>query len=254
MFSGVNSIPDRGSGHIPAGMLVYAIGDIHGRADLLAELVSKITADSIIRAPDRKSILVFVGDYIDRGLSSKDVIDYLLSDALTPFEPRFLMGNHEKTLLDFLRTGNGGPDWMNFGGAETLISYGVSPPRFPSDPSVWGKIRSDLDQLIPSSHVRFFETLEIKLVLGDYVFVHAGLLPGVPLGEQKEHDCLWIRSKFTEDPRHFEKIVVHGHTPEADPYRSARRIGIDTGAYITGTLTAARFQENEVTFLQTGKK
>jgi serine/threonine protein phosphatase 1 len=234
------------------GRLIYAIGDVHGRLDLLEKLVEQIRADAAAgaeRAPgaqagaDPRPVMVFVGDYVDRGADSKGVIDKVISlKAEGDFELCTLKGNHEEALLAFLADPNFGPTWTGHGGAETLSSYGVTPPILRSDADAWNKACEAFGKALPKSHADFLGRLELTASYGDYVFVHAGLRPGVPLAEQSEHDLLWIRYDFLNASRPFEKIVVHGHTPAEEPYMGERRIGIDTGAYATGVLTAVRLE------------
>ena len=182
------------------------------------------------------------------------MLDYLSSGVSAVFDSVFLMGNHEWTLLDFLETGRSGRSWMEFGGVDTLISYGLAPPRLKSDADGWIKLQSDLRQVLPARHIAFLKALRTMFVRGDYAFVHAGVRPGVPLHEQSEADCLWIRGDFTESEFDHGKVIVHGHSPQKFPIRTPVRIGVDTGAYITGKLTAVRLTADEVAFVHTGEK
>ncbi|PHR56060.1 MAG: serine/threonine protein phosphatase [Robiginitomaculum sp.] len=243
---------------VPEGTIVYAIGDVHGRDDLLKELIEKIGEDIRDTGMDRKVIFVFLGDYVDRGMGSKSVIDLLLKweeqakKAKSKVKFHLLRGNHEEALLQFLDDPLFGEKWVTYGGAETLMSYGVQPPRLRTDEAAWIKASKQLGLAMSQDHLHFLQGLEPCLVLGDYIFVHAGLKPGKKLEMQQEQDMLWIRNEFIEDHRKFEKMVVHGHTPEREPFYDHRRIGLDTGAYITGVLTAARLVDDQVSFLQTG--
>lgn len=240
------------SAKAPEGRRIYAIGDIHGRADLLDKLVNDIARDAAEGAYRDRPILVFLGDYVDRGFQSKDVIDLLLSERLSPFETYFLKGNHEAALLQFLDEPSFGPRWCEFGGAETLVSYGVRPPRMRTATDEWAAASKALHQALPPQHLDFLRRLKLSVRLGDYLFAHAGVRPGVDLALQSEQDLLWIREDFLNDTRRLGAVVVHGHTPVAQPHRDFRRIGIDTGAYLSGRLTAARFEHDTVTFLSTG--
>lgn len=235
---------------VPAGTRVYAIGDIHGRADLLAGLMEKIEADAG-KAQEEKKILVFLGDYVDRGFQSREVIEYLISADLSQFETYFLKGNHESAFEMFLSDPEFGPEWARFGGAETLMSYGIQPPRSKTQSDAWRTVCDELNQNLPVEHRKFLNSLGHYLRIGDYIFVHAGLRPGTPLEQQTERDMLWIRQEFLEDEEEFECVVVHGHTPISQPHLDRRRIGIDTGAYLTGKLTAACFTGTDVSFLST---
>ena len=236
---------------VPDDICVYAFGDIHGRADLLERLFDKIEADIAEHAPNQTVVLIFLGDYIDRGFQSRDVIDFLLSDRVTKFQCIYLKGNHEEALLKFMSDPSFGPRWAGYGGLETLTSYGVKPPRIRTVGEEWTEACDALNEAMPPAHRRFFTTLEVSAELGDYVFVHAGLRPGKPLEQQVEQDALWIRDDFLNDDTSFGSIVVHGHTPISAPHRDFRRIGIDTGAYLSGKLTAACFMRSDVRFIST---
>lgn len=245
----------------PDGVCLYAVGDIHGRMDLLQRLVELIDADAQTLPPGVKPQIVFLGDYIDRGLQSRDVIDYFASGALDRFDPVFLLGNHEEALLRFLDEVGFGTQWTRFGGAETLYSYGLAPPntraslRSHEDMAkvrdAWNRVWNEFRARLPESHLNFLQSLKPVHVAGDYLFVHAGLRPGINLNEQTQRDMLWIREEFLEDPAPFDYLVVHGHTPEDAIYHDGRRIGLDTGAFLTGRLSAARLFGTEVAFLHT---
>ena len=233
--------------------LVYAVGDVHGRLDLLNRLIVQICADVVQCAPTHRPSLIFLGDYVDRGPASCGVIDRILALNEEPaFAVRALKGNHEVQMLAFLDDPEQGPAWAQFGGAETLVSYGVAPPQARTDIGAWDEARVALAEAIPPSHLAFLRSLELAVVCGDYVFVHAGLRPGMALEEQSERDLLWIRDEFLSHPGPHAKVVVHGHTPEMEPYNGPHRIGIDTGAYATGTLTAVRLHGEDRRILHTG--
>lgn len=237
---------------VPEGRRIYAVGDIHGRSDLLTKLLKDLQADALGGAYKGQPILIFLGDYIDRGLQSKEVIDILMGELVSPFETYFLKGNHEAAMLQFLREPSAGPRWAEFGGAETLASYGVRTPRSRMASEEWAVASAELARVLPPEHLRFLARLQVSVRLGDYLFVHAGVRPGVDLDRQSEYDLLWIRDEFLNDSRPLGVTVVHGHTPATRPYRDARRVGVDTGAYITGRLTAARFEHDTIEFLATG--
>jgi serine/threonine protein phosphatase 1 len=235
---------------VPRGEIVYAIGDIHGRSDLLAELLSLIEQDAAASDTTTKT-LVFLGDYVDRGPDSRGVIDLLTTGLPSSFKTHFLKGNHEEFLLDFLADPSSLDGWLRNGGEETLRSYdvdvdGLEACRAP--PMAW---QAALQDVLPKAHRRFLETLELKRVVGDYVFVHAGLRPGVPLEDQEPDDLLWIRHLFLDCQEPFEKVVVHGHTPDRAPVVRTNRIGIDTGAVFSGCLTALRLENGTRAFLST---
>jgi serine/threonine protein phosphatase 1 len=232
------------------GSLIYAIGDIHGRLDLLNPLLDKILDDAATLGGGRP-VIIFVGDYVDRGPDSRGVIDRIIALAATPgLEVRTLKGNHEEQLLSFLDDPRSGPPWMEFGGAQTLLSYGIVPPKGRTDMEVWDEARLALAKALPPEHLQFLNGLELAITCGDYLFVHAGVRPGVPLNQQSERDLMWIREEFLAADRACDKVVVHGHTPEASPYVGRHRIGIDTGAYATATLTAVRLLGAERMILQ----
>ncbi len=239
---------------IPPGRRVYAVGDIHGRADLLAKLLEELHVDVARGGFEGRPILVFLGDYIDRGFQSKDVLDILLGELMSPFETYFLKGNHEAAMVQFLTDPAIGPRWAEFGGAETLVSYGVRPPRQRTSVEQWERASEELNNVLPAEHLDFLNHLDLSVRIGDYVFVHAGVRPGVSLDEQTEYDLLWIREEFLADRRPLGAVIVHGHTPVTAPHRDSRRIGIDTGAYLSGKLTAARFEHETVEFISTGPR
>lgn len=223
------------------GRLVYAVGDIHGRLDLLDLLLEAVVADMEAMKPPDRPILVFLGDYVDRGADSAGVVTRILQVAATEaFEVRALKGNHEEALLQFLSDPTFGQTWTDYGGAATLASYGVTPPLTRLDPAAWEQARAAFDAALPATHRRFYETLELTVEVGDFLFVHAGVRPGVPIAEQSERDLLWIRGEFLNSDSPFGKMVVHGHTPTEEPQIMTNRMGLDTGAYATGVLTAAR--------------
>ena len=233
------------------GRLVYAIGDVHGCLELLHDLIKQIAADIAASKPAEKPVLVFLGDYVDRGAYSRGVIDCLISlQALPDIELRALKGNHEQALLSFLDDVQIGPAWLQSGGAATLVSYGVAAPQTRIASELWEQAREAFAQALPPEHLAFLQSLELYVEYGDYVFVHAGMRPGVPIERQSEHDLLWIRQDFLEETRPFSKVVVHGHTPEAEPFLGEIRLGLDTGAYATGVLTAARLCGTDQSILQ----
>lgn len=230
---------------VPPDNFVVAVGDTHGRADLLEKLWQQIDEASR-RSPARQRTLVFLGDYVDRGKQSKQLIDRFLR-GFTGFETIFLMGNHDETLLHFLIDPSVGTAWQSFGGIETLQSYGVS-----HDPKKsWAQTRSEFATALPADHLQFFKNLRLHATIGDYLFVHAGIRPRVPLEEQREVDLLWIREEFLDSTANFGRIVVHGHTPTDVPDVRANRIGIDTGAYFTDRLTALVLEGRTRRFLST---
>ncbi len=227
--------------------MAYAVGDVHGRADLLAQLLEAIEGDA--REARMRVMIVFVGDYVDRGPHSREVLEMLCADPAPYAECRFLKGNHEAQLLAFLDDARAGPEWAAFGGGETLFSYGVTPPKSITDLGAWRTARSRLVAALPARHRAFLEGLELHVVLGGYMFVHAGLRPGRPLSRQATDDLLCIREPFLSSRHAFEHVVVHGHTPARSPHSDDRRIGVDTGAYATNVLTAVRLEGASRRFL-----
>jgi serine/threonine protein phosphatase 1 len=244
---------EREAGSATAGRLVYAIGDVHGEAELLERLLAKLIADMAGRTLERPPVVVFIGDYVDRGLKSRAVIEQVIELKRDHrLEVRALKGNHEEALIHFLQDPSFGPTWAEYGGLQTLLSYGVAPPRLKTRPEAWQSVRDAFAEALPQEHAAFLASLELMVRYGDYVFVHAGVRPGVALNQQREHDLLWIREPFLSAEGPFEGVIVHGHTPERDPFVGRCRIGIDTGAYATGVLTAVRLLAEERHILQVG--
>lgn len=233
------------------GRVGYAVGDIHGRADLLGPLIERIEERA---AQDMREagppIVIFLGDYVDRGPDSAGVIDLLLSGRPANCKRRYLRGNHEQALIAFMNNPVANRRWLLHGGAETMKSYGLQPPALvgTSDQD-WAAAAEALKARVPSAHMDFLNGLERYVVLGDYVFVHAGVDVDRSLEQQTDQVLYWTRERFITNTRRFSHKVVHGHTPSEKPYVDDRRIGIDTGAYASGTLTAARFEDEMVTFI-----
>jgi serine/threonine protein phosphatase 1 len=224
---------------LPDGIRIYAIGDIHGRSDLLKEAFTVIDADAA-RHPASRPIEVYLGDYIDRGPKSAQTLDLLIERGLRR-KAVFLKGNHEAFLLEVLRNPTKVEDWRQFGGLQTLMSYGIQPTLSPDAAEQTDLIR-ELIEVMPNSHLAFLQRLQLSFVCGDFFFVHAGVRPGIPLNEQQETDLLWIRNEFLDSEANFGKFIVHGHTPVAQPDIRPNRINIDTGAYATGNLTLLTIQ------------
>lgn len=237
------------------GQLIYAVGDIHGCYEQLRALLRQIADDVGACAKDRAPTVIFCGDYIDRGPASREVLDALCwLKRRQPFAVQFLKGNHEQVMLDYIRSPSRAADWLRFGGSETLTSYGVSPPDPDDPPEAHLATRDDLLERLPVAHLRFLEELELMIGVGDYAFVHAGIRPGVPLAKQSAEDLLWIRDHdFLEAEAPFERIIVHGHTWESEkPQVRSNRIGIDTGVYETGVLTALRIEDEGIEVIAVG--
>ncbi len=233
--------------YFPAGRMGIAVGDIHGCARLLGKLFDVLEkGGSQVRR--QRPVVIFLGDYIDRGPDSRTVIELLLNPP-DGYEYRFLMGNHERSLLRFLDNPVAGAEWLLHGGVQTLASYGVPASMGLAGPDALYDVGRALRERLPPAHKAFFEALELFIVLGDYVFVRAGVDASRTLEEQKEEHLLWARKKFLESTKPFSHKIVHGHTPAPEPYLDTRRVGVDTGAYFSGILSAACLYENEVSFL-----
>ncbi|MEP9403201.1 metallophosphoesterase family protein [Sphingomonas sp. VNH70] len=221
---------------LPDGQRLYAIGDVHGMRAELDRLLERIEADDAGRGAAARTI-VFLGDLIDRGPDSAGVVERCRTLAIPGVEARFLMGNHEEVMLAALEGDREALRlFARIGGRETILSYGVSETDYE---------RADFDELhalmvaaVPESHRRFLESTENYVVAGDYAFVHAGIRPNIPLERQRPGDLRWMRNPFLDHPRPHDKMMVHGHTVTEEPEFRSNRIGIDTGAYRSGVLTA----------------
>jgi serine/threonine protein phosphatase 1 len=234
----------------PAGSRLYAVGDIHGRADLLEALLAQIAADAA-RHPAAAKRLIYLGDYVDRGPASRAVIDGVMHDGPAGFEVVPLMGNHEEMMLRFLEDLAVGRTWMMNGGDATLSSYGIDPPSMFAGTALFRHAQQQFAERLPAGHKSFLEGLAVSHTEGDYLFVHAGVRPGVALDKQRTEDLLWIRDEFLESDRDFGKVVVHGHSISLDPEFRPNRIGIDTGAYRSGQLTCLVLEGTERSLLTT---
>jgi serine/threonine protein phosphatase 1 len=233
---------------VPDGLRVYAIGDVHGRIDLLDRLLERIERDSAGRAAARTQ-LVLLGDIIDRGPDSRRVIERLLSYSLGGTKPILLCGNHEEVLLRVLSCERGILDsWLTFGGTEFLLSYGLDPLEFS------GLSEDDalvaVGRVVPREHLKLLESSIDSVKIGDFLFVHAGIRPHVELAMQSQRDLRWIRHAFLDDPTDHGLIVVHGHTISAAVEDRANRIGLDTGAYRSGRLSAVGLEGDARWFLE----
>ena len=235
---------------LPDGVRVYAVGDVHGRLDLLTELQALIDADAASAAGARV-VQVMLGDYIDRGPASREVVDRLIEQARQR-ELVTLRGNHEDYVLQLSEQPERLAHWWRFGGREGLLSYGldlVDPPI----PETVAELVPRALAAIPPEHRAFFAATGLSWRCGDYFFAHAGVRPGIPLHRQAEQDLLWIRGGFLEDESDFGAVVVHGHTPGPAPVVRANRICIDTGAYASGVLTCLVLEGADQRLLQTGR-
>jgi serine/threonine protein phosphatase 1 len=233
---------------LPAGVRIYSVGDIHGRLDLLNTLLSRIHTD-LERRPTGKALYVFLGDYIDRGPSSRDTIDRLIEHGKRS-DSRFLKGNHEVIAIRCLSDRSLIDQWMRLGGLETLISYGVG-PEILANGKQFAELQTAFHDALPQSHLRFLGGLQSSFSYGDFFFAHAGVKPGVELSRQKDSDLLWIRDDFLCSNVDFGKIVVHGHTPTHEIEVASNRINIDTGAFATGRLTSLVIEESSISVIDT---
>lgn len=234
---GINFFEARG----PEGMRLYAIGDVHGRLDLLTAMHRRIEGE-LERKPTADWRVIHLGDYVDRGPDSKGVIDFLI-DAQKR-DPRHLMlaGNHDLGFLDFLDVPDPDGLFMRYGGIQTALSYGVSL----GGSSAWfGRADAALRQghaalveAVPQNHVEFLRSLAFSVTFGDFFFCHAGIRPGIALESQSPQDLIWIREVFHDHTGLHPKIVVHGHTPVAKPEITGNRVNVDTLAWHSGNLTA----------------
>jgi len=234
----------------PQGSRIYCIGDVHGRDDLLQDLHGQIL-EHAGNYSGQKTI-IYLGDYIDRGEQSRQVIELLISQPLPGFERIYLRGNHEQTLLDFLIQSEVGPSWFQYGGLQTLVSYGVRYSKIPTGKGDLQALQEDLRECIPAKHLAFLEKTRISYSAGSYFFVHAGVNPRITLEQQVPEDLLWIRGAFVEYEKPFEKIIVHGHTITEEPDFQDNRIGVDTGAYLSGKLSCLVLEDDTQHILQSG--
>lgn len=225
--------------------VVYAVGDIHGCANLLEQIHQLILRDAEKTRCSRR-VVVYLGDYVDRGDDPRAVVDLLLDDPLPGFESVYLMGNHEEFLLDFLEDPQNGPGWVFNGGNTTLASYGIKVDhQFLFAYDALKRLQDEFKRRLPKRHLDFYRSLGLCHTEGDYFFVHAGVRPGIPLNNQSDEDLLWIREEFLNSKADHGKIVVHGHTITWEPELRDNRIGIDTGAFASGVLTALVLEADE---------
>ena len=236
-----------GGPRLGPGKRVYAVGDIHGRADLLQMLMARILGD-LERFPIAAPELIFLGDYISRGPASRAVLDFMIGAAhALPMPVSFIKGNHEDLLLRLVDGAELqlGPRWLQFGGEAVFRSYGVA---------VLDDLAASaaaLKAAIPAEHLDFLRTLPVSIARDDYLFVHGGVRPGVPLADQTAHDMIWIRYEFLNHTGLHERFVVHGHTPAPLPEVRRNRLNVDTRAYDSGVLTAVVLEAGDRRFLST---
>ncbi|MER8478825.1 metallophosphoesterase family protein [Mesorhizobium sp. M0220] len=222
--------------------VVYAIGDVHGCYKELRSLEQNILVDSA--SFERRKLIIMLGDYVDRGPQSARVLDHLLAPPLQGFQRICLAGNHEVVMLNYLDGIISRESWLAIGGLQTLFSYGVDPSRMADLYGSSEEVDRRIREIIPAGHVSFMRALPVMVYSAKFVFVHAGIRPGIELAAQDEDDLLNIRSEFFEAAHLLERYVVHGHTPVDIPKLEGRRLGIDTGAFQTGQLAALRIVDN----------
>jgi serine/threonine protein phosphatase 1 len=231
----------RAPASLPPGQRVYAVGDVHGCLDRLVALHEMIGGD-LAERPTDNAVLVHLGDYVDRGSDSAGVVARLANGAVLSGVPTVnLMGNHEHMMLAALVSGEAETTelWLANGGADSLLSWGV--PRS-AQPREW-------PNYLPIPHLLFLRDLAVYYEAGGYLFVHAGIRPGIPLERQSRHDLIWIREPFLSSRLPFGPVVVHGHTPRQEPVVRPNRIGIDTGAVMGGVLTCAVLEDDRLGFI-----
>lgn len=245
LFASPKSDPEGPVAFVPAGQRVYAIGDIHGRLDLFELLLDQIAADDAARGA-ADTWLILLGDLVDRGADSCGVVERAI-DLAQGSKVRILAGNHEEMLLGSLEDTETLRHFLRHGGKETLFSYGLSFEEYCK--STLETLRERMHTLIPERHVSFMRAMENQIVFGDYLFVHAGIRPGVPLDDQMIPDLRWIRREFLDHEGAHSHVVVHGHSISDEPVVRNNRIGIDTGAYASGRLTALGLEGGERWFV-----
>ncbi|MBV8834245.1 MAG: metallophosphoesterase, partial [Acidobacteriaceae bacterium] len=199
---------------------------------------------NLTRSAPQRVVHVLLGDYVDRGPSSREVLDRLVERART-HHIVCLKGNHESYLVEFLHDASVLGDWRHFGGLETLRSYGLNPSANPSGVEEQ-RLANAFATALPGEHRQLLKKLGASFSCGDFFFAHAGVKPGIPLAQQSEHDLLWIRDDFLLSEQDFGKVIVHGHTPVLQPEFRPNRINIDTGAYATGRLTCLMIERDGI--------
>jgi len=235
----------------PRAQRAYAIGDVHGCLDLLESLLARVESE-LADSPRRRTSIIFLGDLIDRGPDSAQVVERLRTYRPKGAKAHFIMGNHEEVMLRVLAGETGLlQSWIKFGGAQTLYSYGLDAAKVAKLPAE--KMLAELRRAVPGEHVAFLRSFADSISFGSYLFVHAGIRPGIDLSEQSQSDLRWIREPFLDDPSDHGFVVVHGHTITNEVEVTPNRIGIDTGAFCTGTLTALAIEGRKRWLIQTSQ-
>jgi serine/threonine protein phosphatase 1 len=260
MFNKLRSLFSNGEDHadvaampiarVPQGQRVYAVGDIHGRLDLFEQLLQRIEEDNARRGP-AETTLILLGDLVDRGPESRGVVDRAMQLVQTG-KVRVLAGNHEEMLLTSIESDEALRHFLRHGGKETLFSYGLPPEEYSR--STLPELRERMNALVPAEHVAFFRAMEDRIAIGDYLFVHAGVRPEVPVEQQTTSDLRWIRREFLDHAQWHGHMIVHGHTITEEPEALPNRIGIDTGAYASGRLTALGLETDGYWFVSAAIK
>lgn len=249
LFSVRTKSPTEIAACLPAGVRVYAIGDIHGRSDLL-DLIHHMIGEDLSAGRPAECRIIYLGDYVDRGHDSAGVLRRLCGPPPFAMRRTLLMGNHEQMLLRFLEDGSTAAMWRQLGGMETLLSYRIDVNAALERPGFAG-LSAELASRMPAEQLALLRSLALSEAVGDYYFCHAGVRPGVPLEAQAERDLLWIRDEFLTSRMCFGKMIVHGHSPVEHPDLRANRINIDTAAYLTGRLTCLVLEGSERRLLST---
>ncbi len=222
---------------------IYAIGDVHGCYEALIEAERRIVDDaSMIAGP---KLIVLLGDYVDRGKRSRDVLQHLCSPAPEGFHRVALCGNHDDAFLQFLERPQANINWLEFGGEETIYSYGVDAKYLLSQGRGVDALCAATRVAVPPEHVELLRSMPIALSIGDLIFVHAGIRPGISMDSQSDRDLMWIREPFITKGPQLPSLVIHGHTPDMAPVFASGRIGIDTAAFATGNLTVLKIADGE---------
>ncbi|MBS1166841.1 MAG: serine/threonine specific protein phosphatase protein [Proteobacteria bacterium] len=232
----------------PRDTVIYAIGDVHGCYAELKAAEQQVFADAA-NTPAERRIILYLGDLVDRGPQSADVLDHLAGAPPPSFERLSLCGNHDEAFLSFLDDPHANMGWLDFGGEQTLDSYGIDLTRLSRHRGGLGGLGEIVRATVPEAHVSLLRRLPVSVRFGDVLFVHAGVRPGVPLAAQNDDDFMWIREPFVSEPNGLGITVVHGHTPANEPVFAPGRIGIDTGAFATGRLTVLRVFGDRATLL-----
>lgn len=245
LFSSAAEEPVHPQAMLPSGQRAYAIGDIHGRLDLFEQLLARIDEDDAARGA-ADTTLILLGDLVDRGPESRGVVERAMQLVATR-KVRVLAGNHEEMLLGSLGNEETLRHFLRHGGKETLFSYGLTLEEYSR--AKLDELTERANALIPADHIAFMRAMENQIVMGDYLFVHAGIRPGVPLDQQMVADMRWIRREFLDHGEPHSHLVVHGHTITDEPVIRHNRIGIDTGAFSSGRLTAMGIEGQDRWFL-----